>query len=149
MVLTEGGALLKSMVYVEETFPEGRPEANLAHGACFPSAGCFIVETPTQDWTEALTGMGAAGVEIIVAHVRDQPMQGHPLVPLLQASDDPITHRRYGADIDLELTGPPGDWTRILVDSLLAVASRRYQVKAMGLQNTGFQLTRGRLGVSM
>ena len=149
VVLTEGGALLESMVYVEETFPGGRPEANLAHGAGFSSAGCFIVETPTQDWTEALTGMGAAGVEIIVAHVRDQPMQGHPLVPLLQASDDPITHRRYGADIDLELTGPPADWTRILVDSLLAVASRRYQVKAMGLQNTGFQLTRGRLGVSM
>ena len=149
VVLPDKGPLLDSQIYVEETFLKGRPSATLAHGATAMGTGCFVMETPTAHWTENLTGLGAAGTEMVLVHVSEHPMQGHPLVPLVQVSATPRIQEIYSDDLDLMLTGPTCKWTQALLDLLVGVGSRCHSVRAMTQENTDFQLTRGSLGVSM
>ena len=116
----------------------------LAYGQRVEKAGFHIMETPTDQQTETLTGLGATGVDLALAHIVGAPLQSHVMVPLIQVSTDSATQANYGADLDL---------TTADVDDLLAlvveVASRRYTPKLHGKGNTDFQLTRGLLGISM
>ena len=149
VVVPERGVLLDSEVFVGATFKHGRPGATLAHGQAPAASGCHVLETPTDHWTEIITGLGAAGVEIILAHVGEHPMQGHPLVPLLQASAAADVRAHYGDDLDLALSGSVDGWAGALLDLLAATASRRYRPLTVAQDNTDFQFTRGLLGVSM
>ena len=116
----------------------------LAYGQRVEKAGFHIMETPTDQQTETLTGLGATGVDLALAHIVGAPLQSHVMVPLVQVSTDAGTQANYGADLDLTSTD---------VDELLAliveVASRQYTPKLHGKGNTDFQLTRGLLGISM
>ena len=116
----------------------------LAYGQRVEKAGFHIMETPTDQPTETLTGLGATGVDLALAHIVGAPLQSHVMAPLLQVSTDAATQAAYSADLDL---------TAVDVDDLLAliveVASRRYTPKLHDKGNTDFQLTRGLLGVSM
>ena len=116
----------------------------LAYGQRVEKAGFHIMETPTDQQTETLTGLGATGVDLALAHIVGAPLQSHVMVPLVQVSTDAETQANYGADLDLTSTD---------VDELLAliveVASRQYTPKLHGKGNTDFQLTRGLLGISM
>ena len=116
----------------------------LAYGQRVEKAGFHIMETPTDQQTETLTGLGATGVDLALAHIVGAPLQSHVMVPLIQVSTDATTQANYGADLDL---------TTVDVDDLLTlvveVASRRYTPKLHGKGNTDFQLTRGLLGISM
>ena len=116
----------------------------LAYGQRVEKAGFHVMETPTDQPTETLTGLGAAGVDLALAHIVGAPLQSHVMVPLIQVSTDSATQATYGADLDLETAN---------VDDLLAlivkVASRQYTPKLHGKGNTDFQLTRGLLGISM
>ena len=116
----------------------------LAYGQRVEKAGFHIMETPTDQPTETLTGLGAAGVDLALAHIGGAPLQSHIMVPLIQVSTDAATQSTYGADLDLETAD---------IDELLAliteVASRQYTPKLHGKGNTDFQLTRGLLGISM
>ena len=107
------------------------------------------METPTDHWVETLTGLGATGVEIFLAYVGEQPMQGHPLVPLLQVSAESSVRESYSDDLDLPLEGNPTQWSEIVLRRVLELASRRYTPKALLQGNNDFQLTRGLLGVSL
>ena len=116
----------------------------LAYGQRVEKSGFHIMETPTDQPTETLTGLGATGVDMALAHIFGAPLQSHVMVPLIQVSTDTTTQSNYGADLDLATAD---------VDELLAlivkVASRQYTPKLHGKGNTDFQLTRGLLGVSM
>ena len=116
----------------------------LAYGQRVEKAGFHIMETPTDQQTETLTGLGATGVDLALAHIVGAPLQSHVMVPLVQVSTDAGTQANYGADLDLTSTD---------VDELLAliveVVSRQYIPKLHGKGNTDFQLTRGLLGISM
>ena len=116
----------------------------LAYGQRVEKAGFHIMETPTDQQTETLTGLGATGVDLALAHIVGAPLQSHVMVPLLQVSTDAATQANYGPDLDL---------TTADVDDLLAlvieVASRQYTPKLHGKGNIDFQLTRGLLGISM
>ena len=116
----------------------------LAYGQRVEKAGFHIMETPTDQPTETLTGLGATGVDLALAHIVGAPLQSHVMVPLVQVSTDATTQSNYGADLDLETVN---------IDDLLAliveVASRRYTPRLHGKGNTDFQLTRGLLGISM
>ena len=116
----------------------------LAYGQRVEKVGFHVMETPTDQPTETLTGLGAAGVDMALAHIVGAPLQSHVMVPLIQVSTDATTQTTYGADLDL---------TTANVDDLLAlmvkVASRQYTPKLHGKGNTDFQLTRGLLGISM
>ena len=116
----------------------------LAYGQRVEKAGFHVMETPTEQPTETLTGLGATGVDLALAHIVGAPWQSHVMVPLIQVSTDSTTQAAYGADLDL---------ATVDVDDLLAliveVASRQYTPKLHGKGNTDFQLTRGLLGISM
>jgi hypothetical protein len=107
------------------------------------------MEAPTDHWVETATGLGATGVEIMVAHVARHPLQAHRMIPLLQASSDPKTIRRHGDDLDVILEDDPSEWADQLLQAVAAVASREYTPKLFEAGNTDFQFTRGLLGVSM
>ena len=116
----------------------------LAYGQRVEKTGFHIMEAPTDQPTEILTGLGATGVDMALVHIVGAPLQSHVMVPLVQVSTDSATQATYGADLDLETAD---------VDDLLAlvvkVASRQYTPKLHGKGNTDFQLTRGLLGISM
>jgi hypothetical protein len=82
-------------------------------------------------------------LEIVLAWAGNRPLPGHPLIPVLQVSDDPA------ADLDLTLTGPSNSWSHQLLDLLVQTLSRQYIPAANRQANVDFQITRGVLGVSL
>ena len=149
VVVPHNSALLSTPAYLDATVGAHSLEPSLAYGQRASTPGFHIMETPTDHWVETLTGLGATGIEIFLAHVGEQPMQGHPLVPLLQISAEPSTQRSFSEDLDLALEGSPAQWTSAILQQVLAVASRKYTPKALVQGNNDFQLTRGLLGVSL
>ena len=150
------GGLMASGDFVCPLFgskPE-TPGPTLAHGQSIETNGFHIMECPTDHWVETLTGMGATGIQILLAHVSEHPMQSHPMVPLLQVTAQSSVNELYGDDVDLFLeddTPKAGEdgWPRELLNLIVEVASRRYSPRLMNRGNTDFQLTRGLLGVSL
>ena len=116
----------------------------LAYGQSVEKAGLHIMETPTEQPMETLTGLAATGVALTLAHVVGAPLQSHQMVPLIQVSTDAATQTKYGDDMDLVT-----DDVDAMLACILEVASRRYTPKLHGKGNTDFQLTRGLLGISM
>ena len=140
--------------------PEGSPaldglrgrvplRVTLAYGQRPAAPGLHVMEASTGDWMEAATGIGAAGVEVMLAHVAGRPLRAHRLVPLLQASSDAATLERCGEDLDVALRGDPSRWRAALEEVLLEAASGRRAPRLARRGYAGFQLTRGPLGVSM
>jgi len=149
VVVAEKSELLNTKSFIEELLGADNIETCLAYGQPAPESGFFVMESPTDHWVETLTGMGATGVELLLAHVGEHPVQGHPLVPLVQVSANGPMLERFSADLDLELTGTPDLWSEQLLELVCRIASREQLPRAMEQRNTDFQLTRGLLGVSM
>ncbi len=149
VVVPETAAVLGSEVYLEAVLG-GRPVQNtLSYGQAFEKPGLHVMEAPTDHWIETATGLGATGVELMLAHVSGRPLQAHRMIPLVQVSSDPETIRNHADDLDVLLDGDPEGWTQQVTETVAAVASREYTPKLLGAGNTDFQFTRGLLGVSM
>ncbi|MBF2760467.1 MAG: UxaA family hydrolase [Ectothiorhodospiraceae bacterium AqS1] len=146
----------------EELLAEpGRP--SLAFGERGESAGLHVIEMPTNNALEMTTAIGAAGAETMLAWIADAPLLAHPMIPLLQAASDPDVRTRHGADLDIEIDPPVQQNDAGSTDNEAAIetavealarriadtASGIYTPNANRLAMTGFQLTRGLLGVSM
>ena len=145
VVIPGTAALLATPAYLDNLKTSGQMEATLAYGQT-ATPGLHVMETPTRHWVETLTGLGATGVEIMLAHVSGSPMQAHPMIPLLQvASDEAAT---WSADMDLALR-TDASWTETILPLVLSVASRDYVPKLYEQGNTDFQVSRGLLGISM
>ena len=125
--------------------------ASLAYGQSAPSLGLHIMETPTDHSVETMTGFGATGVEIILSHQQGLLLQAHPMIPILQASADKDTQKRFGKDLDIQLNAgeTAAAITNQLLEKILAAASREYIPNMLTQGNTDFQLTRGLLGLSL
>ena len=145
VVLSSNASLLSSPAYLGNLKTNSPIEASLAYGQT-ATPGLHVMETPTQHWVETLTGLGAAGVEILLAHVADSPMQAHPMIPLLQIASGAET--AWSADMDLMLDDD-APWTETVLPLVLSVASRTYVPKLYEQGNTDFQVSRGLLGISM
>ena len=151
MVVPERAAILSSPVYLEAVLGDHPVENTLAYGQAVPSdkPGLHVMEAPTDHWVETATGLGATGVEVMLAHVAGHPLQAHRMIPLLQASSDPETLEKHAEDLDVLMEDDPSNWTEQMLDTVAAVASREYTPKLFEAGNTDFQFTRGLLGVSM
>ena len=103
------------------------------------------MQTPTQHEAETLSGLGATGVGLMLAHTSHRPFQAHPMIPLLQLASRDLP------DIDwvIDTTADPDVGAQTLLDFVLDVASRRYTPKLFGRGYCDFQITRGLLGVSL
>lgn len=117
---------------------------SLAYGQRFEKKGLHIMEAPTDQPTEILTGLAATGVEIGLVHIEGAPLQSHAIVPLMQVSTDSTTQESYGSDLDLGSVD-----IEEMLELIVEVASREYVPKLHSKGNIDFQLTRGLLGVSM
>ncbi len=143
IVVTTGGTVVvpSNATFLTESLASS---PTLAYGQKVKKSGLHVMETPTDQPTETLTGLGSTGVELALAHIVGAPLQSHVMVPLIQVTTDSETYDRYGSDLDL---------TNVDIDEMLAliveVASRQYTPKLHGKGNIDFQLTRGLLGVSM
>ena len=144
VIVPANATFLQSSRYTPSCRPPSELSPTLAYGQRVEKSGFHIMETPTDQPTETLTGLGATGADLTLAHIVGAPLQSHIMVPLIQVSTDATTQATYGADLDSATAD---------VDELLAliveVASRRYTPKLHGKGNTDFQLTRGLLGISM
>lgn len=149
VVAPQNDPLLSARSYYAATLGEQPAVPTLAYGAPMRELGFHIMETPTEHWVETLTGLGATGVDLIVAYVGEHPLQTHPLVPLLQITDRPEVVEMYGPDIDLVLEGDPAQWPQRILERIAAVAAKQYAPRLYQLGNIDFQVTRGLLGVSM
>jgi altronate dehydratase len=152
VVVPENATLLQSRAFRETVLlAPDECYATLAYGQPAREAGFHVMESPTDHAVETLTGLGATGVEVMLAHVAGAPLPGHPMIPLLQASADERTLRRFGRDLDAHLdSGAPPEQIRAeLLERIAEVASRRYVPKLLAAGNTDFQLTRGLLGLSL
>jgi altronate dehydratase len=151
VVVPERAAVLSSPVYLEAVLGDRPVENTLAYGQAVPSGkpGLHVMEAPTDHWVETATGLGATGVEVMLAHVVGHPLQAHRMIPLVQASSDPETLEKYAEDLDVILEEDVSEWTEKMLEAVTAVASREYVPKLFEAGNTDFQFTRGLLGVSM
>ena len=96
-----------------------------------------------------MTGLGAAGTQILLAYLHDRPRQGHPMIPLVQVTSNSSLADSGTEDFDLVLAGEVSQWRDQLLQLLVQVASRRYTPKTLLQGNTDFQVPRGPFGFSV
>lgn len=149
VVLPQNTGLLSSPTYLDATLGNQPAMPTLAYGAPMRNNGFHIMETPTAHWVETLTGLGATGVDVIVACVGEHPLQTHPMIPLLQITDNAEVNQAFGPDLDLWLSGDNAEWPTQILTRIAAVAKQAYAPRLYQLGNIDFQVTRGLLGVSM
>ena len=154
IVVPENASIAHHPAFCEPLFGGPVPAANLAHGHCPATSGFYSMNVPVDHWVETMSGLGATGVEIMLAHVGEHPLQGHPMIPLLQVASEATTvSSSYGSDIDAAIECGPGideeDCAGNLLRLVIEVASRQRVPRAVTQRNTDFQLTRGLLGVSL
>ena len=119
-----------------------KPKATLAYGQRPKRAGFHVMTAPRPHWSETLTGLGAAGLEVMLALVDKHPLAGHPLVPVLQ-----VAAGGAAADLDAVLADDSALHRALL--ELTAATLRGEHIPRH--QQTGaddFQMTRGLMGVS-
>ena len=153
VVAPDGPGLLGSAAFREAAFPAGAgaPAASLAFGQPADEPGFHVMEAPTGNPVETFTGLGATGVEVMLCHVGRTSLQGHPMIPLVQVTADPSVADRCAGDLDrvLTLDREAGRLVEELAALAADSASRRYLPRLWSRGVTEFQLTRGRLGLSM
>ena len=152
VVVPDNGGLLHDVGFRNAVFPEGAaPGASLAFGRPAVESGFHVMETPTENPVETFTGLGATGVDLMLCHIGRNPLPGHPMLPLVQVTADPVVAARCGSDLDRvleperDVAGIVGELAALVAD----VASCRYRPTLWSRGVTEFQLTRGRLGLSM
>lgn len=150
VITPECAAFLRHDDEWREQFGVDAARPSLPFAATPETRGLHLMETPGTHWVETLTGLGATGVDLVLAYSGTRPLQAHRMIPVLQvtaAHDGDLTH--FQSDFDIVLAGEPVGWPRQIVERIVAVAGRQYQPRFFGGGNTAFQISRGRLGVSM
>jgi altronate dehydratase len=145
VVVPQSASLLQSPDYLKGTLETAAATPSLGYGQTASMPGFHIMETPSGHWVETLTGLGATGVEVLLACPGERPAQGHPMIPMLQASA--AATQREGFDWIAQ--GDPSRWAEQLLDQVVDVASRRYSPTRFAQGDVDFQMTRGLLGLTV
>jgi hypothetical protein len=152
VVLSENASLLQSTGFIDALGWTAAPAPSLEYGQAVGQRGLHVMATPTADGVETVTGLGGTGVHLMLAHIDGPPLQGHPMIPVLQIATDTPSARRLGPDLDhlIDPARDDGDTIRReLLELLCQAASRDYAPRLWAAGCVDFQLTRGRLGVSL
>ncbi len=126
-------------------------QPTLAYAQRSQEHGLHLMECPTVHWVEILSGLGATGVDLILVHVDQYPVQGHPLIPTLQMATDLPEASGWRGDLDLVWNSGdnPEDRMQDLFNIVSDVLSGRHQARSMQTGNVDFQITRGPTGLSL
>ena len=152
VVVPEGSNLMDCAPWRDELLAdEGDAAPTTAYGQGIKCPGLHVMEAPSNNPVEIMTGLGGTGVEIILVHVGDCPIPSHPMIPVLQISTMDKVIGRYGNDLDLvpDSTSTSRDQRQVISRCLAETASGRYRPVAVDRGFISFQLTRGLLGLSM
>lgn len=150
VLLPSTGTLLEHAVFREHAFGSTAPvPSTLAHGQRPATAGWHVMRMPGTDWTEAGSGLGAGGAQLLLVHVAGGSVSGQRLLPVVQLSADPATLDRYSADLDGSVEGDAAQQARGFARTLAEVASGIRAPRVLQTGNVAFQVTRGLLGTSM
>ena len=150
IVVPENASIVDSTVFMERLLTDEQSwSVNLDYGAHPSSNGCFVMATPTTSTTEILTGLGGTGVEIILMYTNGMPVASHPLVPVLQFSDQNEYSDKFFDDLDFvlpQLMDKPSDFLMTKIEHTI---TRRHIPKLHHRGYSNFQVTRGTVGVSL
>jgi altronate dehydratase len=141
VIVPENDALIEHNAYLPEL--GDTPESSLGYAQQPVLNGLHVMDMPTVHWGETLTGLGAAGVEVILALTDGLPLAGHPMIPVLQVIAD------GQQQVDFDMLSNADTWSERLRDLIVAVLSRQYTPMQNRYSNVNFQITRGILGVSL
>ena len=148
VVAAESGYLPHTPTFIEQTLlPPTAWNPSLAYAEQPVHPGFHIMATPTDHPVEILTGLGATGIDAVLAYVGAHPIQGHPLVPVLELAADCPADRR--AELDLFLSGDDTRWADQILERLGDLASHRSIPQRLQLGNIDFQIARGLMGISL
>ena len=140
--MPENTALLSTGAFLDESVGDGPicPPWPTGRLWLMPAeqTGFHVMETPTEHWTETLTGLGGVGVEAILAYVGSHPIEGHPLVPVLQVTAAGSVAQQFADDMDAVLDNEPAGWPQTLADLLAETLGGQRQPKAMRAGNIDF-----------
>ena len=150
IVVPENASIVDSTVFMDRLLTDEQSwSVNLDYGAHPSSNGCFVMATPTTSTTEILTGLGGTGVEIILMYTNGMPVASHPLVPVLQFSDQNEYSDKFFDDLDFvlpQLMDKPSDFLMTKIEHTI---TRRHIPKLHHRGYSNFQVTRGTVGVSL
>lgn len=149
VVVPNETSLLDTPAYRRNVLGPQPLRSSLAYGQQATTSGFHLMDMPSHHWIEALTGLGATGVGLILAYVDYQVMPGHPLVPVVQISTGESLSSAEQNDLDLRLNDDPTDWPEQILRFAGRVISGEYLPKSSQQGNIDFQITRGLLGISL
>ena len=150
VVAAQSGYLLHSPAFVAATLGADKPPSPTLRYSGKPEApGFHVMATPTDHPVEILTGLGTTGVDVVVVYTGAHPVQGHPLVPVLEIATAEGCPPDIARDLDLLLDGDVEDWPAQILARLGDLAAHRYVPARLSLGNIDFQITRGLMGISL
>ena len=159
IILPTTASLLQDDLFWSAVSSVSQAGPTLGYGQVCTENGLHIMDTATVDWAETLVGLGATGVDIVIAYVAQQPLSGHPLTPLVQISSTPGPAAVHSADedvsvnVDVDLllhdTDNEDEVVSRLGDVLRAVLAGEEETVAVRNGDLAFQLSRGSLGISL
>lgn len=114
------------------------------YGEPMPDQGLALVCTPGND-VDAVTGLVAAGCNLVIFSTGLGTPTGNPIVPVLKISTNSAIARRLEDMIDFDcgpiIEGKPlAEVSRELLEKVIETASREYVVKADRLEQFDFML---------
>ncbi len=150
VVVAESGYLLHTPAFVDGVLADpGALWPTLPYAGRFSLPGLHIMATPTDHPVEIITGLGATGVDVVLAYVGAHPVQGHPLVPVLEFATAADCPPDLAPELDLLLDGNAETWPAQILARLGDLAAHRYIPKRVSMGNIDFQITRGAMGISL
>jgi len=149
IVIPGSDRLLKSSFLHDLGVSYGSSKATLPYGGSSRFAGLHLMDMPTDHWVERLSGLGASGAEMILAYTGHHPLQGHPLVPMIQIGSADDQRLTSTDNFDLLASEDRETLLEDVYELLAKTASRTYVPKALRQGNVDFQMTRGPLGFSV
>jgi altronate dehydratase len=152
VVVPENASLLQSAAFLNRLGLMAAPRASLDYGQIAGQAGLHVMAAPSGHAVETLSGLGGTGVQLVIAHIGGPPLQGHPMIPVLQIATNSTAGHEFHGDLDYLIKPEPMRAEQVSEDILQLLcdtASGEYQPRLWAAGNTDFQLTRGLLGVSL
>ena len=121
----------------------------LSYGQAIEQPGLHVMETPTRNLLEIITGLGGTGVDAIVVLGADGDVPGNPMLPVIPCSWENAAQANAIQGIALP---PKSDAAAIAREFLIGLSANLEEWTSgtrPSLIAPDFQMTRGWLGISL
>ena len=142
-VLPDTSPLLHSATFTEALLGE-TAHATIRFGERPRTRGLHVMQSPSMRWVETLSGLGGAGINLILAWrpACAGPPPGHPMVPTYVLSISGVAgDAPRWSDLVLPLDRPTG-WLASIAEFVKSAASGARVANSLGQGNVDFQIPR-------